>query len=106
MRVGRRCSSRNSNLVRHSRRSRLETTSGYLAHVNEDCTGCEDCVETCQFKALSLDEEKGVVVVKVENCMGCGVCEDICPADAITLKPEPSKCEPLDIEKLVQKLEF
>ena len=80
--------------------------SGYLAHVNDECVGCGDCIETCQFKALSMDEEKDVVVVNTANCMGCGVCEDICPAGAITLEPEPSKCEPLNIEQLVKQLEF
>ena len=80
--------------------------SGHLAHIDEDCTGCGECVDACHFKALSLDEEKGMATVKIQNCMGCGVCEDLCPAGAITLKPEPSKCEPLNIEMLVRELEL
>ena len=95
------------NMLGMGDKSPFMAPSGYLAHVNnEACTGCGECVDTCQFKALSLDEEKDVAVVTTLNCLGCGVCEDICPAGAITLEPEPSKCEPLNIEKIVKQMEF
>ena len=78
--------------------------SGYLAQVGDDCNGCGDCVDTCQFKAISLDEEGERAVIDSAKCMGCGVCEDVCPVGAISLRREPSKGEPLDIEELVTKM--
>ncbi len=77
--------------------------SGYLARVGEYCNGCGECLEYCQFNALSLDEDRQVVVVDSVKCMGCGVCEDICPVGALTLEKDPSKGEPLDLEALVSK---
>ena len=77
--------------------------SGYLSQVGNDCNGCGECLEYCQFKAISLDEETSRAVIDPRNCMGCGVCEDICPIGAVTLERDPSKGEPLDIEELVSK---
>lgn len=77
--------------------------SGYLSHVNDSCNGCGECLEYCQFKAISLDEKEQKAVINATTCMGCGVCEDICPAGAITLERDPSKGEPLDIEELLSK---
>ena len=79
------------------------TPSGYLAHVGECCNGCSECLECCQFNALSLDEDKRVAVVDPVKCMGCGVCEDVCPIGAITLELDPSKGEPLDLEALLSQ---
>ena len=79
------------------------TPSGYLAHVGECCNGCSECLEYCQFNALSLDEDKQVAVVDPVKCMGCGVCEDVCPIGAITLELDPSKGEPLDLEALLSQ---
>ncbi len=77
--------------------------SGYLAQVGEYCNGCGDCVETCQFNAISLDEEGQKAVVDLGKCMGCGVCEDICPVGAVSLGREPSKGEPLDLDELMSQ---
>lgn len=57
--------------------------SAFVNQVNEDlCIGCEDCLEYCQFDALSLD-----IVVQVDQlrCVGCGVCVHICPEGALSL---------------------
>lgn len=77
------------------------TPSGYLAHVGDYCNGCGECLEYCQFNAISLDESGQVAVVNSVKCMGCGVCEDICPVAAITLERDPSKGEPLDLAELM-----
>ena len=78
--------------------------SGYLSHIGDYCNGCGECLEYCQFKAISLDENEQKAVIDAVKCMGCGVCEDICPAGAITLERDSSKGEPLDIEELVSKV--
>jgi ferredoxin len=75
-------------------------SSGYLSRVNPElCTGCGTCVESCQFKALSL--VKNAAVVDKKKCLGCGVCVSKCPRGALQLKPEPDKGVPLKIQELM-----
>lgn len=78
--------------------------SGYVAQVSDECNGCADCVDSCQFNNISLDEGGQKAVINSEKCMGCGVCVDICPVGAVSLHREPSKGEPLDIEELMSKM--
>ena len=44
----------------------------------EICTECGECLERCQFNAISPD----FVVDKID-CEGCGVCVHFCPVEAI-----------------------
>lgn len=74
--------------------------SGYLAQVNEECIGCGDCVDACQFNAITLDEGSDTAVVSEIKCMGCGVCEGVCTNEAIGLKRDPSKGDPMDIDEM------
>ncbi len=54
--------------------------------INKDtCTGCESCIPSCPFGALSLKE--GIAVVD-ERCNFCGACVDVCPVSAITLEKD------------------
>ncbi|THB73162.1 MAG: 4Fe-4S ferredoxin [Desulfobulbaceae bacterium] len=74
-------------------------SSGFVCEVDEEyCTSCGSCVEVCQFEALTLSD---FAVIDEQKCMGCGVCETHCSVDAITLRREPSRGEPLEIEKLM-----
>jgi len=57
------------------------------------CTGCNICVETCPFGALSLDEEN--IAVVSDACTLCGVCVPECPEGALSL-PEIEKEAPVD----------
>ncbi|MHA1927378.1 MAG: ATP-binding protein, partial [Candidatus Thorarchaeota archaeon] len=58
--------------------------SDYIMHVNADaCTGCEACLERCQFEALSIPDD--ICEVEGEKCVGCGVCAVVCPTDALSL---------------------
>jgi ferredoxin len=74
--------------------------SGYVSVVSDDCSGCGECVERCNFHAISMDEEVQKAVVNLEKCMGCGVCEGVCPVEAISLRLETSRGDPLDIDKM------
>jgi Pyruvate/2-oxoacid:ferredoxin oxidoreductase delta subunit len=57
--------------------------SNYVISIDEkSCTGCEECVEFCQFKALEVKD--GICTVD-ENCIGCGVCSIRCPSNALSL---------------------
>jgi electron transport complex protein RnfB len=57
--------------------------SAFVTRVaEEDCTGCELCLDRCQFKAMSLE---GVVRIDAARCVGCGVCALACPDGALHL---------------------
>ena len=57
----------------------------------DTCTGCESCIPSCPFDALSMQEGKAVVD---EKCTFCGACVEVCPVNAITLiKEEKSAAE-------------
>lgn len=53
----------------------------------EVCSGCGDCLERCQFDALSVPED--VCVVDYARCVGCGLCATVCPTDALHLERRP-----------------
>jgi len=75
-------------------------SSGYLSRVNQElCAGCGTCVENCQFKALTLNED--IALVNEELCLGCGVCVSKCQQGALKLVPEPIKGIPLKILELM-----
>jgi len=75
--------------------------SGYVSEIGEDCNGCGQCIDFCQFEALTLKDERAEVIY--DKCMGCGVCETKCPVDAISLKRDPAKGNPLDIKALMKQ---
>jgi len=63
--------------------------SAFVNTVNEDlCLGCGDCLEYCQFDALSLN---GVIQVEARRCVGCGVCVSSCPEGALFLVRRPEE---------------
>lgn len=47
------------------------------------CDGCEACIESCQFNALSMED--ALAKVNYDRCVGCGVCVIACPRDALGL---------------------
>ena len=50
------------------------------------CLGCGDCVEACQFGALSMDPQTGLPVVDEQKCTACGACVKACPKHIIELR--------------------
>ena len=76
-------------------------SSGYIAQLDvSSCSGCEYCIDFCQFDALSMDI--GILSINEAKCMGCGVCVSHCPEDAISLVLAPEKGIPLDIDDLIE----
>jgi electron transport complex protein RnfB len=58
----------------------------------EDCTGCGDCLERCQVRALTLDNE--VVQIDSSRCIGCGLCSTTCPTGCLALVRRETIVEP------------
>lgn len=58
--------------------------SAFVNQVEQEyCTGCELCVDSCQFEALSVSD--GLAAVDTLRCVGCGVCVPVCPDHALGL---------------------
>lgn len=58
--------------------------SNYYAKVNEDdCSGCEICIERCQMDAISM--KNNTAEIEPNRCIGCGLCVPTCQARAIDL---------------------
>ena len=65
--------------------------ANHLAVIAEDdCTGCEACLERCQMGALSMGEAE-TAEVHPDRCIGCGLCVVTCPVEAIQLVPKPEE---------------
>ncbi|CAG1011520.1 hypothetical protein ANAEL_04200 [Anaerolineales bacterium] len=64
--------------------------SAFVNQVDETlCGGCENCVETCSFDALTMDG--ALVKVNAVRCVGCGVCVLNCPSEALGLVRRPEE---------------
>ena len=49
------------------------------------CLACGDCVGACQFDAIKMDPEKGLIV-DANKCTGCGACAKACPRGIIEVR--------------------
>ena len=59
--------------------------TSYIAKVNEDeCIGCETCVEKCPVDAISIED--AIAQVNDTMCIGCGVCVHLCPQNAFSFE--------------------
>ena len=60
--------------------------------VNQDdqqiCNGCEDCLEYCQFNALSMGDDM-IMQVNSMRCVGCGVCVPHCSTESLGMVMRP-----------------
>jgi electron transport complex protein RnfB len=57
--------------------------SAFINQVNEElCIACGDCVDACQFGAMTVTTAAQVNEYK---CVGCGVCVIACPQEALEL---------------------
>lgn len=55
------------------------------------CLGEGDCVVSCAFDAMYMDQETGLPVVIEENCVACGACVKACPRAIIELRKKGKK---------------
>jgi Pyruvate/2-oxoacid:ferredoxin oxidoreductase delta subunit len=64
--------------------------SAFISQVDlTACIGCEDCINFCQFDALTLVD--GAVEVNRRRCVGCGQCVMHCTQEALTLVRRPEE---------------
>lgn len=62
--------------------------SNHSARVNqEECTGCETCLDRCQMDAIAMTDEE-TAEINPDRCIGCGLCVTTCPTEAIELVPK------------------
>lgn len=54
--------------------------------ITEKCVGCQACVKSCPFGAISMDGK--LAVIDFDKCTLCGACVDSCKFDAILLRKE------------------
>lgn len=64
--------------------------SNFYAVVDEDmCVGCEDCVDRCQFHAITVSDL--MAEIDYARCLGCGSCAVVCTSDALSLERRPEE---------------
>jgi Na+-translocating ferredoxin:NAD+ oxidoreductase subunit B len=55
------------------------------------CLGLADCVFSCTFDAIWMDETTGLPVVDEEACVACGACVKACPRAIIEIRNKGKK---------------
>ena len=65
--------------------------SRFRVEVDQElCSGCQDCVERCFFKAIEMEKTPQSKILKAtidkEKCFGCGLCAIVCEPEALTMK--------------------
>lgn len=83
---------------------RVLQKSRFRAAVDQEiCTGCQDCVDRCFFKAIEMEKttqsKKLKATIDDGKCCGCGSCVIVCDPEAIVLKlaellPRPAEPAP------------
>lgn len=77
--------------IRNGRLSDILAKSRYEATVDkEECIGCQDCVDRCNYNAIDMQKVPGSKKLKAnvnpEKCWGCGVCTITCPSGALSMR--------------------
>ena len=55
------------------------------------CLGCGDCVEACQFDAITISTDTSLPIVDWDKCTGCGACSRQCPRHIIEMRTKRPK---------------
>ncbi len=76
-----------------------QSCASFVQYHQEDCVGCQACVETCEQQALTLTKHG----IDRDNslCTTCGECTVACPAEARDLVGMPTTVE--EVLELIEK---
>jgi ferredoxin len=72
-----------ANVTKHNHPDAIATSNYYAAVEEDDCTGCETCIDRCQVGAIKMEDD--VAVIDKGGCIGCGLCVSTCPTEAISM---------------------
>jgi len=61
----------------------------YIEVDNEQCIGCEECMERCQMEAIHMSND--VAMIDYNRCIGCGACTFGCSNEALILVKKPQE---------------
>jgi Fe-S-cluster-containing hydrogenase component 2 len=74
---------------------RIKETEKTVPVVCQQCT-TPLCTYVCPTKAITKDEETGLVTINPDICVGCMMCFVACPVGGISINPKtkmPIKCD-------------
>jgi heterodisulfide reductase subunit A len=56
----------------------------FIAEIDNDkCNLCEECINICRYKAMSIQDEE--IYIDPMSCSGCGKCLTVCKPNAINI---------------------
>lgn len=64
---------------------RVETSEKAVL-IEEKCSACRECLDSCNFSAVKWDYNKNLPVINNLLCVGCGACTVACPESALELE--------------------
>lgn len=70
-------------MVEYGSENSIARSDFYAIVDGDQCTGCEACIERCQFNAMAMVD--GSCKVDRSSCYGCGLCISVCPVEALSL---------------------
>ena len=70
-------------IAEHNNLNALAASEFEISIDPDSCSGCGDCIEPCQFGALSILND--CCQSDVSRCYGCGICISHCPTESLQL---------------------
>ena len=71
----------------------MTAVSDFIIQLDEEeCSACETCVDRCQVKAISMNDD--MAEIDYSLCIGCGLCISTCPTEALSLVDRDEKVVP------------
>ncbi|MEW6076658.1 MAG: 4Fe-4S dicluster domain-containing protein [Thermodesulfobacteriota bacterium] len=74
----------------HPKPAEIVSSNHYAVLDRDACTGCGTCLDRCQTKALTMDED-GLAALNSDRCIGCGLCVITCPSGALCLEAKATE---------------
>jgi electron transport complex protein RnfB len=74
------------NIRRHPKPAEVVHSNFFAQVREEDCIGCEVCLDRCQMDAVRMVD--GKAEIDLDRCIGCGLCVPTCSGAAIDLLPK------------------